>query len=69
MSDHSQQTFALAPGAPAAPVRENDIVFTPDDVARAVVERFRPSGRVLDPCKGGGAFLPPRSARRIQTGW
>lgn len=34
-----------------------DIVFTPADVARDVVEHFAPSGRCLDPCKGDGAFL------------
>lgn len=35
----------------------SDIVLTPDPVAKAVVDRFQPTGRVLDPCKGDGAFL------------
>jgi hypothetical protein len=35
----------------------SDIVLTPEPIAQAVVERFKPSGRVLDPCKGDGAFL------------
>ncbi len=34
-----------------------DVVMTPDDVARDIVAHFKPSGRVLDPCKGDGAFL------------
>ncbi len=36
---------------------ESDVVLTPDAVAADVVCRFRPVGRVLDPCKGSGAFL------------
>jgi len=36
---------------------ESDIVLTPLDVAKDVVEWFSPYGRVLDPCKGDGAFL------------
>ena len=36
---------------------QSDIVLTPDPVAKAVVDRFKPTGRVLDPCKGDGAFL------------
>jgi hypothetical protein len=38
-------------------VVQSDIVLTPDHIAKAVVDRFKPSGRVLDPCKGDGAFL------------
>jgi hypothetical protein len=34
-----------------------DVVYTPDDVARDVVDFFKPSGLYLDPCKGDGAFL------------
>jgi hypothetical protein len=39
-----------------APV-EKDVVYTPDWLALAVVEHFKPAGRCLDPCKGDGAFL------------
>lgn len=35
----------------------NDIVYTPDILARAIVEHFRPDGLVLEPCAGGGAFV------------
>lgn len=43
---------ALSPG---------DVVYTPDWCARDMVEWFKPSGRVLEPCKGDGAiykYLP-----------
>jgi hypothetical protein len=34
----------------------DDVVMTPLDVARDVVNHFEPSGRILDPCRGRGAF-------------
>ena len=34
----------------------DDVVMTPRDVARDVVNHFRPSGLILDPCRGSGAF-------------
>lgn len=46
---------ALSPG---------DVVYTPDWCARDMVEWFKPSGRVLEPCKGDGAiykYLPDGS--------
>lgn len=36
---------------------ESDVVYTPLDVARDVVEFFKPTGRILEPCAGDGAFL------------
>jgi hypothetical protein len=48
---------SLLPGLESESVLPDDIVLTPDDVARDVVARFNPRGRVLDPCKGEGAFL------------
>lgn len=44
------------PGMEMAAVRDDDIVLTPDDVAADVVASFAPTGRVLDPCRGEGAF-------------
>ena len=41
-------SIALDPG---------DVVYTPDWVARDMVEFFKPSGRILEPCKGDGVFL------------
>lgn len=34
-----------------------DVVYTPDDVARDVVSFFKPTGRILEPSAGDGAFL------------
>lgn len=34
-----------------------DVVYTPDWVARDMVEFFKPSGRILEPCAGDGVFL------------
>ena len=34
-----------------------DVVNTPDKVALAIVERYKPRGLVLDPCRGDGAFF------------
>jgi hypothetical protein len=48
---------ALAlPGLETESVRGDDIVLTPRHIAKAIVERFKPYGRVLDPCRGNGAF-------------
>lgn len=38
-------------------VHKNDVVYTPDDLALKIVNHFRPTGSILEPCKGGGAFL------------
>ena len=38
-----------------APV-EKDVVYTPEWLAELVVAHFAPAGRVLDPCRGDGAF-------------
>lgn len=35
----------------------NDVVFTPDWLAKQICEMFPISGRVLEPCKGEGVFL------------
>ena len=35
----------------------NDCVQTPLEYARAIVDFFRPSGKILEPCKGDGNFL------------
>lgn len=35
----------------------NDIVYTPDEVAYDIVSHFAPTGVILDPCSGDGAFL------------
>jgi hypothetical protein len=35
----------------------SDVVYTPDWCAADMVRHFKPFGRILEPCKGGGAFL------------
>jgi len=35
---------------------EKDVVYTDDIVAQAIIEFYKPSGVILDPCKGDGAF-------------
>ena len=47
---------SLFPELPDILSEESDIVLTPRDVAEDVVKRFEPYGRILDPCKGDGAF-------------
>ncbi len=44
------------------PGNEADIVYTPKHIAKDIVNHFKPQGKCLDPCKGGGVFyelLPP----------
>ena len=38
-------------------VNTADVVFTPESVAKMIVEYYNPTGKCLDPCKGEGAFL------------
>lgn len=38
------------------PEHESDVVMTPDWCAVDIIEYFKPSGRVLDPARGDGAF-------------
>lgn len=35
---------------------EKDIVMTPEWLAKEIIEHFSPSGIILDPCRGEGAF-------------
>lgn len=49
--------MSAAASRPLVPSNGNDIVYTPDELALAIVQHFKPSGRVLEPCAGGGAFV------------
>lgn len=42
---------------PATNIAEADLVFTPRDLAKTIIDRLPLSGRVLDPCRGDGAFF------------
>lgn len=35
---------------------DRDVVLTPRPLAAAIIKHFAPQGRVLDPCRGEGAF-------------
>ena len=35
---------------------EKDIVMTPEWLAKEIIEHFKPSGVILDPCRGEGVF-------------
>ena len=42
---------------PLAPHGGNDRIMTPDATAEMIVKHFMPSGRILEPCRGAGAFV------------
>lgn len=46
----------VEPTVPTNPTNPKDDVFTPSDAASEIIEHFKPSGVILDPCKGEGAF-------------
>jgi len=37
--------------------KSSDLIMTPPFLTKAVVEHFKPLGKVLEPCKGTGNFL------------
>lgn len=39
------------------PVNPSDIVYTPEFVSKQIIDFLQPSGEILDPCKGDGAFF------------
>ena len=36
--------------------QKGDLVMTPPELAKQIIDHFKPSGDILDPCKGDGAF-------------
>jgi len=34
----------------------NDVVYTNSASAQTIIDHFRPTGSILEPCRGGGAF-------------
>ena len=34
----------------------NDIHYTPDKLAKEIIDYYKPKGKILEPCKGTGAF-------------
>jgi hypothetical protein len=60
----ADMTYAAQPQLLQIPLDPGDVVYTPDWVARDMVDFFKPSGRILEPCKGDGVFLkylPPHT--------
>lgn len=40
-----------------SPLDVGDIVYTPEWVVKDMIAWFKPSGKILEPCSGNGAFL------------
>ena len=57
LAGNGMQELLFSEDAWTRDVNPNDVVFTPDAVAQMIVDEFRPEGRILEPCKGGGAFM------------
>ena len=36
---------------------EQDVVYTPDYLAKEIIDHYQPIGKLLEPCRGGGAFF------------
>ncbi len=36
--------------------KSNDVVYTPEPLAIQILQHFNPQGKLLEPCKGNGAF-------------
>jgi hypothetical protein len=51
------QNALFAEDAWVSEVNPNDVVYTPDAVAKMIADEFKPTGRILEPCKGEGAFM------------
>ena len=46
-------------GRPFTPTKnspDKDLVMTPPFVAKNIIDHFNPTGKILDPCRGQGAF-------------
>src|ERR1035437_1739897 len=58
-------------GRPLAPRGGNDCINTPDESAAQIAAHFKPSGKMLEPCRGGGAVaraMPGRDWCEIAEG-
>ena len=45
---------------------ELDVVYTPRELAQAVIDHFKPTGTMLEPCRGSGHFydaFPPETVK------
>ena len=55
-SSSSAGIVVTSKGRPFVPKGGNDRLFTPPELARDIVAHFMPSGKMLEPCRGQGAF-------------
>ena len=56
--------------SPAANQPQHDLVMTPPKLAERIVQHFKPRGRVLDPCRGQGAFYDALCRQRgVEAHW
>ena len=55
-SNSSGRSVVKPKRRPFVPKGGNDCLFTPPELAREIVAHFMPSGKVLEPCRGAGAF-------------
>ena len=46
----------ILPGLESDTALAEDVVLTPDAIAGDIIAHFKPTGRILDPCRGDGAF-------------
>jgi hypothetical protein len=56
----------LSPGRNPASA---DLIMTPPEVAQHIVDSFAPRGRLLDPCRGAGAFYDALRRHSDDVAW
>ncbi len=57
------------PLAPPGNAPAHDLIATPPALARAIVDAYAPTGRLLDPARGGGAFYCALRQHSNDVGW
>jgi hypothetical protein len=55
--------------SPAANSPAHDLIMTPPALARSIVDSFAPRGRLLDPCRGDGAFFAALQRHSDDVDW
>lgn len=54
MSESIQGSLSL--GSSTFSHDHTDVVFTPEKIAVSIINHFKPTGKIVDPCKGDGVF-------------
>jgi hypothetical protein len=55
--------------SPAANSPPHDIIMTPPALAQSIVDSFAPRGRLLDRCRGNGAFFAALQTHSDDVDW